>query len=139
MTDEVVFYDDPRISVRQKDVGEFQLAKAAIRSGMDMCLNVANISYNHLDSLMIAGGFGKHVNLDAAIDIGLIPRQCKENTVLIGNSSLAGCVSWLTHEKEVPSNHDIASISIIDLASSKKWLDLFSEHMLFEGGTYDNS
>jgi uncharacterized 2Fe-2S/4Fe-4S cluster protein (DUF4445 family) len=139
MSDEVVFYDHPRISVTQKDVREFQLAKAAIRSGMDMCLHHANISYDQLDALMIAGGFGKHVNLDAAIDIGLIPRQCKENTVLIGNSSLAGCVSWLTHEKEVPSNHDIASISIIDLASSKKWLELFSEHMLFEGGTYDNS
>jgi uncharacterized 2Fe-2S/4Fe-4S cluster protein (DUF4445 family) len=94
----------------------------------------AGISYDQLDSLIIAGGFGKHINLDAAINIGLIPKQCKDNTVFVGNSSLAGCVSWLTHEKEIPTKDDIVSIKIIELASSAKWLELFSEHMLFEGG-----
>jgi uncharacterized 2Fe-2S/4Fe-4S cluster protein (DUF4445 family) len=134
LVDEVIFHDHPKISITQKDVREFQLAKAAIRSGMDMCLNVANISYNHLDALMIAGGFGKHVNLDAAIDIGLIPKECKDITLLVGNSSLAGCVSWLSGEKNLPSKADIDSIQVIELANSVKWLELFSEHMLFEGG-----
>jgi uncharacterized 2Fe-2S/4Fe-4S cluster protein (DUF4445 family) len=134
LLDEVIFHDHPKISITQKDVREFQLAKAAIRSGMDMCLNVANISYNHLDALMIAGGFGKHVNLDAAIDIGLIPKECKDITLLVGNSSLAGCVSWLSGEKNLPSKADIDSIQVIELANSVKWLELFSEHMLFEGG-----
>jgi uncharacterized 2Fe-2S/4Fe-4S cluster protein (DUF4445 family) len=50
------------------------LAKAAIRSGWICVCISANISYDQLDALMIAGGFGKHVNLDAAIDIGLIPK-----------------------------------------------------------------
>ncbi|MBV1709314.1 MAG: DUF4445 domain-containing protein [Erysipelothrix sp.] len=134
LVDEVIFHDHPKISITQKDVREFQLAKAAIRSGMDMCLNVANISYNHLDALMIAGGFGKHVNLDAAIDIGLIPKECKDITLLVGNSSLSGCVCWLSGEKDVPSKADIDSIQVIELANSVKWLELFSEHMLFEGG-----
>jgi uncharacterized 2Fe-2S/4Fe-4S cluster protein (DUF4445 family) len=134
MMDEVILHDNPLISITQKDIREFQLAKAAIRSGMDMCLIRAGISYDQLDSLIIAGGFGKHINLDAAINIGLIPKQCKDNTVFVGNSSLAGCVSWLTHEKEIPTKDDIVSIKIIELASSAKWLELFSEHMLFEGG-----
>lgn len=134
LMDEVIFQDHPKISITQKDVREFQLAKAAIRSGMDMCLNAARISYDQLDALMIAGGFGKHVNLDAAMDIGLIPKQCKENTVFVGNSSLSGCIHWLSGEKDVPSAEDIDSIQVIELANSVRWLELFSEHMLFEGG-----
>ncbi|MDP3305942.1 MAG: ASKHA domain-containing protein [Erysipelotrichaceae bacterium] len=134
LMDEVVLHDDPRISITQKDIREFQLAKAAIRSGMDMCLIRAGISYDQLDSLIIAGGFGKHINLDAAINIGLIPKECKDNTLFIGNSSLAGCVSWLSEEKKVPSQWNIESIKVIELASSAKWLELFSDHMMFEGG-----
>ena len=134
MKEELILYDHPRISITQKDIREFQLAKAAIRSGMDMCLIRAGISYDQLDSLIIAGGFGKHINLDAAINIGLIPKECKDNTVFIGNSSLAGCVSWLSEEKKVPSQWNIESIKVVELSSSAKWLELFSEHMLFEGG-----
>ncbi len=134
MMEEVILHEHPRISITQKDIREFQLAKAAIRSGMDMCLIRAGISYDRLDSLIIAGGFGKHINLEAAINIGLIPQQCSENTTFIGNSSLAGCVSWLSEEKKVPTQWNIESIKVIELASSAKWLELFSEHMLFEGG-----
>jgi uncharacterized 2Fe-2S/4Fe-4S cluster protein (DUF4445 family) len=134
MAEEMVFYNNPKVSITQKDIREFQLAKAAIRSGMDMCLIRAKITYEHLDLLMIAGGFGKHINLDAAIHIGLIPNQCKENTVFVGNTSLAGCVSWLTNEKEVPTKDEISSVKVIDLAGSSQWLQLFTEHMMFEGG-----
>lgn len=134
MAEEMVFYNNPKVSITQKDIREFQLAKAAIRSGMDMCLIRAGISYDQLDSLLIAGGFGKHINLDAAIRIGLIPKQCKENTVFVGNSSLAGCVSWLTNEKEIPTKDKISSVKVIDLAGSSQWLQLFTEHMMFEGG-----
>ena len=134
LVDEVIFQDHPKISITQKDVREFQLAKAAIRSGMDMCLYSAEITYDQLDVLMIAGGFGKHINLDAAIDIGLIPSQCKERAVFVGNTSLSGCIRWLSKEKDVPAQADIDSIHVIELASSTKWLELFSEHMLFEGG-----
>lgn len=134
LKEEVILHDLPRISITQKDIREFQLAKAAIRSGMDMCLIRAGISYDQLDSLIIAGGFGNHINLDAAIKIGLIPKECKGNTVFIGNSSLAGCVSWLSEEKKVPSQWNIESINVVELASSAKWLELFSEHMMFEGG-----
>jgi uncharacterized 2Fe-2S/4Fe-4S cluster protein (DUF4445 family) len=52
----------------------------------------------------------------------------------VGNSSLAGCVSWLTNEKEIPTKDDISSVKIIDLAGSEQWLQLFTEHMMFEGG-----
>jgi uncharacterized 2Fe-2S/4Fe-4S cluster protein (DUF4445 family) len=131
---DVTVHLNPLIHLSQKDVREFQLAKAAIRSGMDMCLLRAGISYDQLDTLMIAGGFGKHIHLDSAINIGLIPKQCKEKTVLIGNASLAGCVSWLTNEKEVPTTDKRASVKVIDLAGSSQWLQLFTEHMMFEGG-----
>ncbi len=134
LEDEVIVVQHPKISVTQKDVREFQLAKAAIRSGMDMCIERAQISYEQLDALMIAGGFGKHINVDAAIRIGLIPEACRDKTVLIGNSSLAGCVSWLTREKDIPSHAEIERIHVIELATSARWLELFSEHMLLEGG-----
>jgi uncharacterized 2Fe-2S/4Fe-4S cluster protein (DUF4445 family) len=79
----------------QKDVRELQLAKSAIRTGLDALLNHAGIDYGRLDRLYIAGGFGFSLNLESAAGIGLLPKALLPRVSLVGNSSLGGAVQFL--------------------------------------------
>jgi uncharacterized 2Fe-2S/4Fe-4S cluster protein (DUF4445 family) len=79
----------------QKDVRELQLAKSAIRSGMDFLLKEAGITYDAIDTLYIAGGFGFNLDLESAAGIGLIPQPLLSKVKLTGNSALGGTIRCL--------------------------------------------
>ena len=88
--------DGRMIMLTQKDVRELQLAKSAIRSGIDVLLLEAGLSYEDVDTLYLAGGFGYRINLESAAGIGLLPPKLQDRTVAVGNSSLGGAVRYLT-------------------------------------------
>lgn len=81
-----------RIVFTQKDVREIQLAKAAIRAGMETLLQCYGIEYQELEHLYIAGGFGYQISLEKAAGIGLLPAGYREKMQTIGNSALKGSV-----------------------------------------------
>ena len=49
------------VSLTQQDIREFQLAKAAIAAGLQILLNKTGITYNEVDKIYIAGGFGNFI------------------------------------------------------------------------------
>jgi uncharacterized 2Fe-2S/4Fe-4S cluster protein (DUF4445 family) len=79
----------------QKDVRELQLGKSAIRSGLDALLNHAGLSYDDIQKLYIAGGFGFNLNPESCAGIGLIPAALKPKVSPIGNSALGGAIRYL--------------------------------------------
>jgi len=79
----------------QKDARELQLAKSAIRTGLDALLNHAGLAHNDIETLYIAGGFGFNLNMESAAGIGLIPRALLPKVSLVGNSALGGAVKYL--------------------------------------------
>jgi uncharacterized 2Fe-2S/4Fe-4S cluster protein (DUF4445 family) len=119
------------IKVTSKDVRQFQLAKAAIRSGMDMLCTHVNVDYKQIEALYIAGGFGKHLNLQHARMIGLIPKSCKNKTFAIGNASLLGCMMWVTNQAVPFTKQQEESFHLIELASDETWKELFTDHLFF--------
>ncbi|MCB0385910.1 MAG: DUF4445 domain-containing protein, partial [Bdellovibrionales bacterium] len=72
----------------QADVREFQLAKSAIRSGLEMVMRVGEVAPNRL---FLAGSFGENLPVDSAYRLGLLPRL---EVATLGNSSLAGTIAW---------------------------------------------
>ncbi len=82
------------IYFNQNDIREVQLAKAAIKAGIDILLKEFNAKYSDIDRLYIAGGFGKHVNITKAAGIGLIPSELADKAVAVGNTSLKGAVRF---------------------------------------------
>lgn len=119
------------IKVTQADVRQFQLAKAAIRSGMDLLCSHNNVTYELFNRLIIAGGFGKHVNIENAISIGLISKELKGKVSAIGNASLLGCMMWVTNQKQPFNDNDLSSITLVELASNDTWKELFTERLFF--------
>ncbi len=121
----------PSIRVTIQDVRQFQLAKAAIRSGMDMLCFHVGIDYNSVSTLYIAGGFGKHLNINNAVKIGLIPKTCESKAIAVGNSSLLGCIMWVTNQLQPFSIEQEKAFELIELATHDKWKELFTEHLFF--------
>lgn len=82
------------IYFNQNDIREVQLAKAAIKAGIDILLKEFHAEYSDIDRLYIAGGFGKHVNITKAGGIGLIPAELTQKSIAVGNTSLKGAVRF---------------------------------------------
>lgn len=117
----------------QKDVRELQLAKAAIRAGFEALTKEYGVTYDEIDKIYIAGGFGYKLDLEKAVGIGLFPKECSGKLEAIGNSSLAGLIQYAT-EKDAEKTVAAMREKICDLQLAN--LDLFHtcylENMNFE-------
>ena len=63
------------LPLTQEDVRDFQLAKAAVRTGIDMLLTHAHVSAEDISSFSLVGAFGSHLDTEAAATIGLFSPQ----------------------------------------------------------------
>ena len=78
------------IVLTPNDVREVQLAKAAIYAGIAALLKEANVSFDDIERLYLAGGFGNYIREESAVRIGLLPRELAGKIIPIGNSAGAG-------------------------------------------------
>jgi uncharacterized 2Fe-2S/4Fe-4S cluster protein (DUF4445 family) len=74
----------------QDDIRAVQLAKAAIRTGLDLLLAEIGIGEDAIDRFIIAGAFGKYLDVRAALAIGLLPPVSSSRIVQVGNAAGAG-------------------------------------------------
>lgn len=77
----------PNVSFTQADVRSVQLAKAAIRAGIDMLLLEAGLAEEDLDCLVVAGAFGTVVDIPNAITIGMLPALPPDRFHQVGNAA----------------------------------------------------
>ncbi|MBR1659784.1 MAG: DUF4445 domain-containing protein [Oscillospiraceae bacterium] len=79
-----------------RDVRQLQLAKAAIRAGVETLLEREGKRYEDVDEVLIAGGFGAYLRLKSACAIGMLPPALLEKTRHVGNSAGRGAALALT-------------------------------------------
>lgn len=78
------------LTVERRDVHEIQLAKAAIRSGVETLLADAEIGVDAVEELVLAGAFGSYLDLRSAIRIGMFPALPRERFRQVGNAAGLG-------------------------------------------------
>jgi len=89
---------DRDITLSEIDIDNLIRAKGAIYSGCQTLLEEVGLSFDDVDQLILAGGFGSYVDLDNAMTIGLLPEIDPESITYIGNGSLMGArMSSLTN------------------------------------------
>lgn len=81
------FIGGSRVYLSQRDLRQLQLAKAAIRAGMDTLIHESGLRYDDLDGILLCGGFGSRLRPSSAERIGLIPPGFSEKTMAIGNAA----------------------------------------------------
>ncbi len=121
------------ITYTQKDIREFQMAKAAIRAGVEVLIKEYGSSYLDIDKVYIAGGFGYKLNMEKALHIGLLPRELEGKIITIGNSSLEGAIRYLIDSIASDRAQSILqAANEIHLAKNEEFNDLYISYMGFE-------
>jgi len=120
------------ISLNQSDVREVQLAKSAIASGIKILLKQSGLTFDQVDTLFLAGGFGNYINIDSAVRIGLIPAQMKDRIISLGNTSGTGALAALKSTRfDEPMKSVISKSILVELATDEDFAMEFAMNMMF--------
>ncbi|MGE4484768.1 MAG: ASKHA domain-containing protein [Oscillospiraceae bacterium] len=119
------------VLLTQADIRAFQLAKAAIRAGMETLLHHAKPG--SLPRLLMAGGFGTKLSPESAATTGLIIPGMEKNCLSLGNAAGLGACAMLLSEDCVGSGENIAKTAgMLELTADPFFADSYIENMVFE-------
>ncbi len=115
------------ISVSDADLANIIRTKAAIYAGCSVLLKAIDKSFDDLDTVCIAGGFGNYIDVENAITIGLLPDLPRDRFDFIGNAALAGAMlALLSKEKGGEALRIYEDMTYIELSTSQAFFDEFS-------------
>lgn len=124
--------DGRQIVFTQKDVREIQLAKAAVRAGMETLLLRYGIPVSEVKCVYLAGGFGYRLDANQAVAIGMLPEVLRGRIYAVGNSSLAGAAAYLHEENaEQTLAQLIRQSEEIGLSADPDFNEFYMEAMFF--------
>ena len=116
----------------QKDVREVQLAKAAIRAGVETLILRYGVEREKIRKVFLAGGFGYELNTEKAIAAGMLPEDFSGRIEAVGNSALSGAVRYIKDPAGTESLKKILSVSKeIGLSMDKDFNELYMKFMMF--------
>ena len=122
----------PGVAITQGDVRQVQLAKSAVRAGMETLMARSGLAPEDVVELAIAGGFGSYLSLDSAAAIGLIPPGLKPRCRVLGNAALAGAAMLLHSRPLLAESAALADAAVTaDLATDPIFMEQYVEQMMF--------
>ncbi len=131
VVDDALWFTDT-VCLTQKDIREIQLAKAAVRAGIEVLLQNANLTADSLGCLYLAGGFGSAISPVTAARIGLIPKELIHKVEVLGNAASFGALRYAT-EPEAPryAQKIVAMTEYLELSAHADFTTVYVEQMLF--------
>jgi uncharacterized 2Fe-2S/4Fe-4S cluster protein (DUF4445 family) len=118
--------------ITRKDINEIQLAKGAIRTGIEVLLDVAGIPSHAIEEFIIAGAFGTYINIPSAMQIGMFPSLPLDRFHQVGNAAGAGARQMLISIGQRSIANDIARrVKYIELSTYPNFTQLFSKSLFF--------
>ena len=115
-----------KVYITAHDIHKVQLAKAAIRAGIETLAGKT-----HIDKLIIAGGFGRSINIENAVKIGLLPDFCAEKIRQVGNAAALGAALLLEPDNETILDELAEKCTYVDLSSSDEFSENYIKNLNF--------
>ncbi|MDR2404938.1 MAG: ASKHA domain-containing protein [Deltaproteobacteria bacterium] len=108
------------------DIENLIRAKGAMFSGYQTLVEGVGLTMQDLEKVIIAGGFGRSLNIDNAITIGLLPKLPLERFQYIGNSSLTGAtLATLSGSMWLKANDIKAMMTNFELSETPGYMDKY--------------
>ncbi len=115
------------LSISEKEVQSIMRTKAAIFAASRTLLRNLGMDFQDLDRVLIAGGFGRHIDLENAISIGLLPDLPRELFEFIGNAALGGAKSVLLSADAREEMENLAPrMTYLDLSNDASFFHEYS-------------
>jgi uncharacterized 2Fe-2S/4Fe-4S cluster protein (DUF4445 family) len=117
------------LHISQKQIRSLQLAKAAVRAGIEVLLQKEGIGPEQVDRVYLAGGFGYYLNIQAAVQIGLLPEALEKKTIACGNTALLGAAAY-AHQILTGAKKELGlSLIPLNLAEEPYFTENYVNHM----------
>jgi uncharacterized 2Fe-2S/4Fe-4S cluster protein (DUF4445 family) len=115
---------DAPLVVNETDVENLIRAKAAIYCACDLLLTHIGLTFDDVATFSIAGGFGRFLNLEDAVTIGLLPDVDRAKFRFLGNACLTGARLALLSEDRRAKQIELArSMTYAELMTSPEYMD----------------
>jgi uncharacterized 2Fe-2S/4Fe-4S cluster protein (DUF4445 family) len=124
---------DRAILFRQEDVRAVQLAKAAIRAGIDLLIEESGHAPDDIARVIVAGAFGSYIDIKSALTIGLLPPLPTDRFTKVGNAAASGArMALLSKRCRVRARDVAARARYLELATLTSFTRRFAKRINFD-------
>ncbi|MBU4179207.1 MAG: DUF4445 domain-containing protein, partial [Actinobacteria bacterium] len=118
------------IVITDVDVDNLMRAKAAVYAGISVLLEEVGMEIDAVEEMLIAGAFGRYLEIDKAIIIGLLPDMDIEKIKFVGNGSLLGSYLMVLSKNLIAEADRIADMmTYLELSTSNRFMDQYVSAM----------
>jgi uncharacterized 2Fe-2S/4Fe-4S cluster protein (DUF4445 family) len=118
---------DHDLAVTRVDVDNLLRAKAAIYAGFEVLADRVGVPVDAVERVLIGGSFGKYINVEKAVGIGLLPDMPWERFDFLGNTSIRGAHLALLDRE--------ARAAVADIAGAMTYIELSADNSFYEAFT----
>jgi uncharacterized 2Fe-2S/4Fe-4S cluster protein (DUF4445 family) len=116
----------------ESDINELAQAKGANVAGLRVIFNDYGISFGELDVFYLAGGFGRHLNIESSKRIGLIPNIDESRIVQVGNAAVEGAtIALLSRTKRAELEQLVKTVTHCRLEAHENFFNFFVDGCQF--------
>jgi uncharacterized 2Fe-2S/4Fe-4S cluster protein (DUF4445 family) len=115
------------IVIARVDIDNLLRAKAAIYAGFNVLADSVGVPLETAERVLIGGSFGKYINVEKAVHIGLLPDMPWERFHFLGNTSVKGAYLALIDSA--------ARDEIAEIASAMTYIELSADNTFYEAFT----
>ncbi len=127
-------HDDVRLAITQNDIRAMQLAKAALRAGIELLRQ--HSGFEMIDDVRLAGAFGAHIDPLYALVLGLVPDCPVEIVRSAGNAAGSGAIrALLSRAARREMERTVAAVTKIETALEPAFQQHFVDAMGFPHAT----
>lgn len=122
----------PPLVLNQEDIRQLQLAKAALRTAIDILMEKAEVDYKQLEKVYIAGAFGSYINPENAVRIKMLPPVELNQIINLGDTAAQGAMlALLSDAKRRESRILQDKIECVELAHHPGFQERFLHNLNF--------
>ena len=123
------------IIVTRSDINQIQLAKAAIRAGVEVLLQEAKVTPSEIDQFIIAGAFGTYLDISQSINIGMFPDLPLDRFSQIGNAAGVGARQLLlSNQKRLEALEIARRMNYVELTVHSEFTQYYVNAMYIRKG-----
>ena len=125
--------DGGRVFFLENDASELAQAKGAHVAGLQVVASRYGVDFSDIEVFYLAGGFGRHIPVEAAMRIGLIPKLPVSRVVQAGNAAIGGAsMALVSMAKRREMEELVRRVEHCRLETDPRFFDLFVEGCQFK-------